>query len=216
LTTLTFRLESYIVASRTPWLSHGINIALHAITTVALCLYMRCIQEFRESTSIAASLLFAVHPIHAEAVTGVVGRAEILSLFLSLVSMACYQPVALKEYSRDGRERSFKNRLIDWARVTLACLLAVMAALCKETGLSVIGLFWVIECLSLLTLVSRDGGQGGGSRLGKVTYGGALIRIFFTCTTALGFLLFRRWHAGGVLAVGHEVKLRIEPDSLAT
>jgi len=40
--------------------------------------------------SLCSSLLFAVHPIHVEAVTGVVGRAELLSASLALLVMLVY------------------------------------------------------------------------------------------------------------------------------
>ena len=46
--------------------------------------------EFAELASLSSALLFAVHPVHTEAVTGVVGRAELLSAALSLFLFKIY------------------------------------------------------------------------------------------------------------------------------
>ena len=41
-------------------------------------------------------LLFAIHPVHVEAVAGVVGRADILSGIFFLLSLICYQKYNLR------------------------------------------------------------------------------------------------------------------------
>ncbi|KAH6920602.1 hypothetical protein HPB50_028410 [Hyalomma asiaticum] len=43
-----------------------------------------------DKASVAAALLFAVHPVHTEAVTGVVGRAESLSSVFFLLAFLAY------------------------------------------------------------------------------------------------------------------------------
>ena len=45
--------------------------------------------------SIIATILFAIHPIHTEAVTGVVGRAELLSSIFFILAILAYQNSAL-------------------------------------------------------------------------------------------------------------------------
>ncbi|CAH2092282.1 unnamed protein product [Euphydryas editha] len=47
-----------------------------------------------EFASFVAAILFAVHPIHSEAVTGVVGRAEMLSSLFFLGALLCYARAA--------------------------------------------------------------------------------------------------------------------------
>ena len=42
------------------------------------------------------SLMFTVHPIHTEAVTGIVGRAELLSSVFFLLTVLSYKKAALK------------------------------------------------------------------------------------------------------------------------
>lgn len=57
---------------------HAVNVALHGL---ACWLVWRLTFRIVGSAAVAAvaSLLFAVHPLHAEAVSGVVGRAELLA-----------------------------------------------------------------------------------------------------------------------------------------
>ena len=48
-----------------------------------------------------ASVLFAVHPVHTEAVTGVVGRAELISSVFFIMAVVSYRKEsgAMKSYS---------------------------------------------------------------------------------------------------------------------
>ena len=57
---------------------HAVNVPLHV--AVALALYALALQLLAAPTAAwIAAALFAVHPIHTEAVTGIVGRAELLA-----------------------------------------------------------------------------------------------------------------------------------------
>jgi protein O-mannosyl-transferase len=61
---------------------HLVNLLLHAAVTLLLFLLLRMLLEAvagGETIAFAAALLFAVHPIHTEAVTSIVGRAELLA-----------------------------------------------------------------------------------------------------------------------------------------
>src|SRR5260221_10424910 len=65
-----------------PWSYHAINLLLHAGVTwlfYLLLLSALGISPETKMVALAAALLFAVHPIHTEAVTSVVGRAELLA-----------------------------------------------------------------------------------------------------------------------------------------
>jgi Tfp pilus assembly protein PilF len=83
LTILTYALN-YSASGLSPAAFHATNVALHAAT--ALVVFLFAIELFGSaSAAFVAAALFAVHPIHTEAVTGIVGRAEILaSLFVML------------------------------------------------------------------------------------------------------------------------------------
>jgi hypothetical protein len=60
-----------------PWLFHLINTALHALVTCFL--YLVALEHgFTPAAALSAAGLFAVHPLHTEAVSAITGRAELL------------------------------------------------------------------------------------------------------------------------------------------
>jgi Flp pilus assembly protein TadD len=65
-------------------MSHAVNVALHAI--VAAFVARLCLRWLPPVAALAAAMLFALLPVHAEAVSTVVGRAELLSA-LGLVGL---------------------------------------------------------------------------------------------------------------------------------
>ena len=75
-----------------------------------------------------AALLFAVHPVHTEAVAGAVGRAELLSSIFFLLALL-----------------SFHRYKASYLHLLLPGLAAGLAMLSKEQGVTVIGLCVVHE-----------------------------------------------------------------------
>ena len=73
---LTYALN-HAVAGLTPWTFRLVNILLHLLVSWLTFLLALRIGASRTGAACAAAL-FAVHPLHTEAVTGVVGRAELL------------------------------------------------------------------------------------------------------------------------------------------
>ena len=73
---LTFALQRW-TTGKDPLPFHAVNVALHAATTLLLAAWLLSLGMPR-GPSLAASALFAALPVHAEAVTGVVGRFELL------------------------------------------------------------------------------------------------------------------------------------------
>ncbi|HWC65587.1 MAG TPA: glycosyltransferase family 39 protein, partial [Thermoanaerobaculia bacterium] len=63
---------------------HAVNVALHVANTWLLFFLFR--RRFGETTAGIAALLFAVLPVHVEAVTSIVGRAEVLAAFFVLLA----------------------------------------------------------------------------------------------------------------------------------
>jgi protein O-mannosyl-transferase len=65
-----------------PFGYHLVNLLLHAAVTLLLYLLLQALLEPEpqaRAVAFAAALLFAVHPIHTEAVASVVGRSELLA-----------------------------------------------------------------------------------------------------------------------------------------
>ena len=123
LTTLSFRLDWILNPAPTQF--HLTNLLLHAAATL---FYVRfCKLWVSPETGLIAGLIFAVHPVHTEAVAGVVGRADVLSCILFL---SC-----LITHTKDG---------FSWK----TSLLALLSMLAKEQGVTVLIVCAVIDLLS--------------------------------------------------------------------
>jgi protein O-mannosyl-transferase len=118
LTSATYLLESEAglpLAAR-----HGFNVLLHAGVTL---LVVRLALSLGLAPGVAGivGILFAVHPVHVEAVAGLVGRAELLSALCLLL--------ALWFHDRAGGERT-----PGWGTLLPAAALAFAAAGAKESA----------------------------------------------------------------------------------
>jgi len=79
-------LANHAITGSWPAGYRAVNLALHA--GVSLMVYAIGLQLFRRRwPAVAAALLFAVHPIHGEAVVIVVGRADLLCALLYLLAV---------------------------------------------------------------------------------------------------------------------------------
>ncbi|XP_069085716.1 protein O-mannosyl-transferase TMTC3 isoform X2 [Pleurodeles waltl] len=130
LTVLTFRLN-YLFSELNAVLYHFLNLILHAV--VCLVFLKVCKLFLDKQTSLIASLLFAVHPIHTEAVTGVVGRAELLSSIFLLAAFLFYT-----------KSKGPENTIV-WTPIAVAVVLVAVATLCKEQGITVVGICCIYE-----------------------------------------------------------------------
>ncbi|XP_021954638.1 protein O-mannosyl-transferase Tmtc3 isoform X2 [Folsomia candida] len=138
---LTFRFN-YLLHGLEPMGYHLVNVILHGIVCI---LYFRlCTMFLPELGSFVASMLFAVHPIHTEAVTGVVGRAESLSSIFFILAFTTYVK-ATKKRSKT-----------DWKLMLVCSLLVAVAMLCKEQGITVLGVCAVYEIFILQKLRVKD------------------------------------------------------------
>ena len=121
-----------------PWLFHLVNVLLHAAAAAAVAEVARRATG-RAGAAWGAGLLFAAHPIHAEAVANIVGRAELAAALALLASVA----LLLRRPLTPAR-----------AAAVLAC--GAAAVLSKEQGLLAPAL-WV----GVAVLVWRDRPVGG-------------------------------------------------------
>lgn len=102
---------------------HLVNLLLHGAVTVLVFRLARGL--LRPAGAAAAALLFAVHPVHVEAVANVVGRAEVLSALFALAAVLCYRA--------DGA-RAARGDRGSWARglAAFGTLLSVALALAAK------------------------------------------------------------------------------------
>jgi protein O-mannosyl-transferase len=77
---LTYAVQRWIHGNRA-WLFRAVNVALHAAVTVFFAAWLVEL-GFAARAALAAGALFAVFTIHVEAVTSLVGRAELLAALL--------------------------------------------------------------------------------------------------------------------------------------
>jgi hypothetical protein len=83
LTTATLAIQRQLVGLR-PAVFHGVNLVLHGLVTALVVLLAAHFVPVPAAG--LAGLLFAVHPVHVEAVANVVGLAELLSTALYLTA----------------------------------------------------------------------------------------------------------------------------------
>lgn len=102
-----------------PLLFHAVSLLLAALTTILV--YRLAARLLPEAGAIAAAAIFAVHPVHVEAVASAVGQSELLSAAFALLAVERY--LAWRE----------PGALTAGRRALLAgCTLLAIAA--KETG----------------------------------------------------------------------------------
>ncbi|MFT7799361.1 transmembrane and TPR repeat-containing protein 2-like isoform X1 [Arapaima gigas] len=119
---LSFRLN-HALGGLDPWGYHAVNVALHcAVTSLFVTLSRLLLGAGR--WSLLAGLLFASHPVHTEAVAGVVGRADVGAALFFLLSLLCY-----------ARHCALGRRW-RWMLGSLAC--AAGSMLWKEQGITVL------------------------------------------------------------------------------
>jgi hypothetical protein len=103
-----------------PVVFHAANVLLYAVLSVAM--YRLARQRLARLAAWIATALFAIHPVHVEAVANVVGQAELLA------ALGCVLGVVL--YVRE------RNRgLMRWPMALAVAGCFVAAALAKENGI---------------------------------------------------------------------------------
>ncbi len=177
---LSFALQRWVHGNRPFWF-HAVNVALHVGATLLFAAWLLRLR-FPRGAALAAAALFAVAPIHVEAVTSIVGRGETLAAFLALLSAVLW----LRATEGERLERRA------YAGSLAAFLLAVFV---KESAV-------VLPGMVALGELFRDGRGDGLARKFRgalatrgAAFGGLLVPV------ALLFLV-RRVVLGGYLISG--------------
>nr|CAD7202138.1 unnamed protein product [Timema douglasi] len=137
LTVLSFRWNYWMSEGLKPWGFHVTNVLLHCLVSVlSLLVYDRLFGGHSPRAALLSALLFSVHPVHSEAVAGVVGRADLLCALLYFLSFLVYCSAV-----------SIKGSFHQSSLVILSMGLAALAMLAKEQGITVIGLCSVYDII---------------------------------------------------------------------
>jgi hypothetical protein len=87
--------------------------------------------------------VFATHPVHVEAVACIVGRAELLCAVVYCAAILCYCAFLRQLYG--GTVKPGGKLAYGWFAAAL--LLAVVAVFSKENGITLVGVFLMLELL---------------------------------------------------------------------
>ncbi|NWY13804.1 TMTC1 protein, partial [Aphelocoma coerulescens] len=144
-----------LLAGMNPFYFHAVNVILHCLVTLVL-MYTCDKAVFKDCRlAFVTALFFAVHPIHTEAVTGIVGRADVLACLLFLLAFLSYNRSVDQLYVGEHFPPTASPFFL-----LLSLFLGTCAMLVKETGVTVFGVCLVYDFFSLSYngLKLRNGG----------------------------------------------------------
>ncbi|NXD82159.1 TMTC1 protein, partial [Halcyon senegalensis] len=139
----SYRLNT-LLAGMNPFYFHAVNVILHCLVTLVL-MYTCDKAVFKDCRlAFVTALFFAVHPIHTEAVTGIVGRADVLACLLFLLAFLSYNRSVDQLYVGEHFPPTASPFFL-----LLSLFLGTCAMLVKETGVTVFGVCLVYDFFSL-------------------------------------------------------------------
>lgn len=157
------------------------NVALHAANTLLVLALLRHGLDLPRPWARLAACLFAAHPVHAENIIYLVGRADALSTTGWL--LAAIAQLQLRKAQRDRGAKLLSSSLL----LALCTLLAILSGLCKESGLTLLVFIAAVE------LVSPCPAPASPRRLGR----GALSMAFGALTLFAAVGAVRFWITQG-------------------
>lgn len=90
LTVWTFAVQ-WRVHGPAPWAFHLVNVLLHVTMTLLVFSLIRALGRTGPGASLLAALIFAVHTIHTDAVSPVIGRADLLAACASVAAFLAWR-----------------------------------------------------------------------------------------------------------------------------
>jgi len=174
-----------------PFGYHLRNAGIHLVTSlVVLVLATQWLASW--GAGLAAAAIFAVHPIHAQSVTWIAGRTDLLAGFAFLAALASQQ-MAIDAAARFARSPDGKGRMLPIALQSLSLFFLAMALLSKEMAIT-----YPAALLLHAVHMTRLQPGGEGTEVGTI-----LRRWWFPLGAAAGiatFYLFTRLVVLGRLA----------------
>nr|XP_012788822.1 unnamed protein product [Sorex araneus] len=176
-----------------PFYFHAVNVVLHWLASVAL-MHACDTAVFRDpARAFLAALLFAVHPVHTEAVAGIVGRADVLACLLFLLAFLSYDRCLCP----GGVAGASPGCLL------LSLWLGTCAMLVKETGVTVFGVCLLHDLFSLAH-THQEPAPAGGARSPLLALRPFLKRAALVVSYVTVLLGLRLWIMGGSLPLFSE------------
>ncbi|KAM9771731.1 protein O-mannosyl-transferase TMTC1 isoform X1 [Syngnathus typhle] len=195
---LTFKLN-ILLGGMTPLYFHIVNVCLHcAVTCVLMHTCERCV--FEEShLAFVTSVLFAVHPVHTEAVSGIVGRADLFACLLFLLAFLSY----IRSVGVNASEDSTPST-VSVGSLLGSLLLGTCAMLVKETGITVFGVCMFYDALVLCGKPLFRHLSGTGVRQLLQIWKPFIKRACVVSSYVLAIVSLRLWLMGGSMPLFSE------------
>ncbi len=138
---------------------HGTNVVLHILTSIAL-FFLGLQLTKAHVPSFLGALIFLVHPVHTEAVTGITFREDVLVTLFYLLSMSCLMKLFDRE-KRGGQGLLISGVLIAYffallskeMAVTLPAMAVLIYIYFRKEGEGLKGLLFVVVPVTGLTLL---------------------------------------------------------------
>ncbi|XP_058138973.1 protein O-mannosyl-transferase TMTC1 [Dasypus novemcinctus] len=139
---LTFKLNIFLTGMD-PFYFHAVNMLLHCLVTLVLMHTCDTAVFRHRGLAFLTALLFAVHPVHTEAVAGIVGRADVLACLLFLLAFLSYIRSLDQCCAGEGSPPTASPPFL-----LLSLFLGTCAMLVKETGITVFGVCLLYDLFS--------------------------------------------------------------------
>jgi hypothetical protein len=145
---------TWILSGGSPLAFHLLNVLLHAAVTGAVVLLLARLTSI--GVAAVAGVLFAVHPVHVEAVANVIGVGELLSALPFLLACIVWldgAPQRLRRASREGAAGEARSSprppfaIPGPGRLTVVAALYAMAFLAKESAVVLPGVLVVLDAV---------------------------------------------------------------------
>jgi hypothetical protein len=133
LTTLSYLCNYTILGNgANPMGYHWINLGLHLINVTLVFTLGKAIFE-RVTFAFVLSALWGLHPVHTEAVTNIVGRADLLVALGTLAGLLCYRQALA---STGARKAAWLGGLL---------VSATVGVFAKESGVAILGVILIYD-----------------------------------------------------------------------
>lgn len=150
------------------WVFHAVSVVLHAVAAMLAFLLLKKLTS--EGPALVGGLLFAVHPVHTEAVANIVGQAELIAGVATFA--ACLIYVTRPRGARLG-----------WMNQLALVVLYAVAILTKESAIVLPGLLIALDLAQQRVRWSRAG-------LRQYAADSSMLMFLFLAT-GIGYLAIR-------------------------
>jgi tetratricopeptide (TPR) repeat protein len=161
-----------------PWLFHAVSVALHAGASVLVFVLLRRLAD--NLPAFVGALVFAVHPIHTEAVANIIGQSEIVAAIAVLGACVVHS----------GRPQGLA---VSWPRRIVIIALFALALVTKESA---------VVLPALLVIVDFAQRRVQPTARGLASHADAMLMPLFLLAATLALYLIVRFDVMGGALIG--------------